>query len=331
MIATSGRLLSLLSLLQSRPSWTGPELAERLGVSVRTVRDDITRLRSLDYPVESVRGAAGGYRLGPGGRLPPLLLDDEEAVAVAVGLRRAQGLAGIEDSRARVLVKLDQVLSSRLRDTVAALEAAVERAPEDTATDTADPDVDPDVLREIAGAVRHHHWLRFTYRGDPVLVEPYRLLAWQRRWYLVGRDPQQGGWGTFRVDWMALSHPTGRPFDPQPVPGGDWSAFMMREVASSGWAVHARLRIQAPAAHVLDRINPAVGVVEPLGDDSCVLVTGADSLATVAVYAGMLGMEFTVDSPPELVTELTRLARVYTSAAHGSSPGPAPGQQRPGA
>ncbi|WP_432523757.1 helix-turn-helix transcriptional regulator [Kineococcus sp. SYSU DK006] len=321
MVTTSSRLLSLLGLLQSRPLWSGPELAERLGVSVRTVRDDVARLRDLDYPVEALRGAAGGYRLGPGGRLPPLLLDDEEAVAVAVGLRSAQGLVGIEDSRARVLVKLEQVLPSRLRDTVAALEAAVERAREDTSTDAADPDVDPDVLREVAGAIRRHHWLRFTYRGEPALVEPYRLLAWQRRWYLVGRDPQRGAWQALRVDWMVLSHPTGRRFEPQQVPGGDWSAFTVREVASSGWAVHARLRVRAPAAQVLERINPAVGVVEALDDGSCVLITGADSLATVAVYAGMLGVDFTVDSPPELVTELARLAVVYTSAVRGSSAG----------
>lgn len=319
MLTTSARLLALLGLLQSRPLWTGPELAERLDVSVRTVRDDITRLRELDYPVEAVRGAAGGYRLGPGGRLPPLLLDDEEAVAVTVGLRSAAGLAGIEDSRARALAKLEEVLPSRLRDTVTSLAAAVERAPEDTSTDVHDPDVDPAVLRDVATAVRRRHWVRFAYDGCPALVEPYRLLAWQRRWYLVGRDPHRGTWHTFRVDWMVLDHPTGRRFDAQPVPGGDWTAFMMRDVASSGWAVHARLRIAAPAAVVLARINPAVGVVEAVDDRSCVLVTGADSLATLAVYAGMLGTDFTVESPPALVDELARLAGVYARAVAGSA------------
>lgn len=319
MITTSARLLALLGLLRSRPLWTGPELAERLDVSVRTVRDDITRLRELDYPVEAVRGAAGGYRLGPGGRLPPLMLDDEEAVAVTVGLRSVGGLAGIEDSRARALAKLEEVLPSRLRDTVTSLAAAVERAPEDTSTDVDDPDVDPGVLREVATAVRRRHWVRFAYDGGPALVEPYRLLAWQRRWYLVGRDPHRGTWHTFRVDWMVLDHPTGRRFDAHPVPGGDWTAFMMRDVASSGWAVHARLRIAAPAAVVLARINPAVGVVEAVDDRSCVLVTGADSLATLAVYAGMLGTDFTVESPPALVDELARLAGVYARAVDGST------------
>lgn len=318
MLTTSARLLALLGLLQARPLWTGPELAERLGVSVRTVRDDVSRLRELDYPVEAARGAAGGYRLGPGGRLPPLLLDDEEAIAVAVGLHSAAGLAGIADSRARVLVKLEQVLPSRLRDTVTSLTDAVERAPEDTGTDAADPDVDPAVLRAVAAAVQRRHWLRFSYNGSPALAEPYRLLAWQRRWYLVGRDPQQDTWRTFRVDWLVLDHPTGRRFEPQPVPGGDWTAFMMRDVASSGWAVHARLRMAANAADVLARINPAVGVVEAVDDGSCVLVTGADSLATVAVYAGMLGMDFTVESPPALVAELARLVAIYSRAVKGS-------------
>lgn len=319
MITTSARLLALLGLLQSRPLWTGPELAERLDVSVRTVRDDITRLRELDYPVEAVRGAAGGYRLGAGGRLPPLLLDEEEAVAVAVGLRSTAGLAGIAESRARVLVKLEQVLPSRLRDTVTSLVEAVEQAPENTGTDAADPDVDPAVLREVAAAIRHRHWVRFTYDGIPALAEPYRLLAWQRRWYLVGRDPQHGTWRTFRVDWMVLHHSTGRRFEPSSAPAGGWATLMMRDVASGGWAVHARLRVSAPAADVLARINPAVGVVEAVDDASCVLVTGADSLATLAVYAGMLGIDFTVDSPPALVAELARLAGVYTRAVAGSN------------
>ena len=217
-----------------------------------------------------------------------------------------------------MLAKLEEVLPSRLRDTVTSLAAAVERAPEDTSTDAHDPDVDPAVLRELAAAVRRRHWVRFANDGSPALTEPYRLLAWQRRWYLVGRDPHQGSWHTFRVDWMVLGPPTGRRFEAHPVPGGDFAAFMMRDVASSGWAVHARLRIAAPADVVVARINPAVGVVEAVDDLSCVLVTGADSLATVAVYAGMLGTDFTVESPPALVAELARLAQVYARAVAGS-------------
>ncbi|MFE6306125.1 helix-turn-helix transcriptional regulator [Nocardiopsis sp. NPDC057823] len=315
---TAARLLALLSLLQSRPDRSGPELAERLGVSGRTVRKDVDRLRGLGYPVEASRGSAGGYRLGPGGRMPPLLLDDEEAVAVAVGLRAAAGVSGVAESGGRALAKLEQVLPSRLRPTVDALHGAIEHAPENTATDAPDPEVDPGVLRAVARAVRDGEWLRFDYGGDPRLVEPYRLLAWQRRWHLVARDPRDGAWSTYRVDRMEPRTPTGRRFDPVPPPGGDHTAFAMRTIASQGWKVHARLRVHASAERVLERINPAVGVVEPVDGGISVLVTGADSLDTVAVYAGMLGMDFTVESPAELVPLLRALSERYARAVAGS-------------
>lgn len=312
---TASRLLALLSLLQSRPDWTGTELAERLAVSGRTIRNDIERLRELDYPVDATRGSAGGYRLGAGGKLPPLLLDDEEAVAVAVGLRAATGIAGIEESSGRALAKLEQVLPSRLRPTVAALHGTVDRAPENTGTDAPDPEVDAAVLQAVAAAIRNVEWLRFDFRGDPVLVEPYRLLSWQRRWHLVARDPRTGDWGTYRVDWIEPRLPTRRRFDPQEVPGGDHTAFAMRTIAETGWIVHARLRIDAPAGDVLERINPAVGVVEPVDDRHSVLVTGADSLDTIAAYIGMLGMDFTVESPAELRPLLRTYAERYLRAA----------------
>ncbi|WP_448809012.1 helix-turn-helix transcriptional regulator [Agromyces bauzanensis] len=314
---TAARLLALLSLLQSRPDWTGSELAERLGVTTRTIRNDIDRLRELDYPVDATRGAAGGYRLGAGGKLPPLLLDDEEAVAVAVGLRAATGIAGIEESSARALAKLEQVLPSRLRPTVTAVSSVVDRAPENTGTDAPDPEVDPAVLAAIAAAIRDVEWFRFDDRGSPRLVEPYRLLSWQRRWYLVARDPVSGEWGTVRVDWIDPRMPTRRRFSPAPVPGGDYTAFAMRSIAASGWIVHARLRIAAPADAVLARINPAVGVVEDVSDTESVLVTGADSLDTIAAYIGMLGMDFTVESPAELRQLLRTYAERYVRAADG--------------
>lgn len=312
---TAARLLSLLSLLQSRPDWTGTELAARLGVSTRTIRNDIDRLRELDYPVDATRGAAGGYRLGAGGKLPPLLLDDEEAIAVAIGLRAATGIAGIEESSARALAKLEQVLPSRLRPTVAALATVVDRAPENTGTDAADPEVDPAVLAAIAAAIRDTEWFRFDDRGTPRLVEPYRLLSWARRWYLVGRDPASGEWGVFRADWIEPRMPTRRRFSPTPLPGGDYTAFAMRSIAASGWNVHARLRIAARADAVLDRINPAVGVVEAVSDTESVLVTGADSLDTLAAYIGMLGMDFTVESPAELRELLRTYSERYARAA----------------
>jgi predicted DNA-binding transcriptional regulator YafY len=314
---TAARLLALLSLLQSRPDWSGTELADRLGVTTRTIRNDIDRLRELDYPVDATRGAAGGYRLGAGGKLPPLLLDDEEAVAVAIGLREATGIAGIEGSSARALAKLEQVLPSRLRPTVAAIGAVVYRAPENVGTDAPDPEVDPAVLAAIAAAIRDVEWLRFDDRGTPRLVEPYRLLSWQRRWYLVGRDPQSNEWGVFRVDWITTRMPTRRRFSPTPLPGGDYTAFAMRSIAMSGWNVHARLRVAAPADAVVARINPTVGVVEAVSDDESVLVTGADSLDTVAAYIGMLNMDFTVESPAELVPLLHTLSERYARAVAG--------------
>ncbi|MFF2493405.1 helix-turn-helix transcriptional regulator [Agromyces sp. NPDC058064] len=317
MSETASRLLAVLSLLQSRPDWTGGELSARLGVTTRTVRNDIDRLRELGYPVDATRGTAGGYRLGAGGKLPPLLLDDEEAIAVAVGLRAATGIAGIEESSGRALAKLEQVLPSRLRPTVEALHGTVDRAPENTGTDAPDPEVDPAVLQAVASAIRDVEWLRFDFRGEPVLVEPYRLLSWQRRWYLVARDPRRDEWGTYRVDWIEPRMPTRRRFDPEPIPGGDATAFAMRAIAATGWIVHARLRIAAPAGAVLDRINPAVGVVEPVDDETSVLVTGADSLDTIAAYIGMLGMDFTVESPIELRSVLRTYSERYARAAEG--------------
>ncbi|MCT1477215.1 YafY family protein [Microbacterium sp. p3-SID336] len=314
----TARLLALLALLQTGPERSGRELAQRLGVSARTVRHDVERLRDLGYPVDATRGSTGGYRLGAGGKLPPLLLDDEEAVAVTVGLRAAAGITGVAESGARALAKLEQVLPSHLRPTVDALRTSVDRAPENNDTDVPDPEVDPATLRAIAGAIRDQEWLRFDYDGVSLRVEPYRLLTWVRRWYLVGRDPESGEWDTYRVDWMQLRMPTRRRFEPQPLPGGDYTAFAMRTIAVSGWKVHARLRIDAPAEAVLDRIHAAVGVVEPVDDDHCILVTGADSLDTVAAYIGMLMMDFTVESPPELLPRLQLLSERYARAVAGS-------------
>ncbi|WP_136030755.1 helix-turn-helix transcriptional regulator [Microbacterium sp. PF5] len=318
MVDPTARLLALLALLQTGSERSGSELAQRLGVSPRTVRHDVERLRELGYPVDARRGSTGGYRLGAGGKLPPLLLDDEEAVAVTVGLRAAAGIAGIADSGARALAKLEQVLPSHLRPTVDALRTSVDRAPENNDTDAPDPEVDAAVLRAVAGAIRDQERLRFDYDGRPMLVEPYRLLTWVRRWYLVARDPQTSEWGTYRVDWMELRMPTRRRFDPQPLPGGDYTAFAMRTIAVSGWQVHARLRIDAPAEAVLDRIHAAVGVVEPVDEEHCILVTGADSLDTIAAYIGMLMMDFTVESPPELLPRLQLLSERYARAVAGS-------------
>ncbi|MFD2792797.1 helix-turn-helix transcriptional regulator [Promicromonospora vindobonensis] len=319
MTTTAGRLLALLGLLQSRSEWSGAELAARLDVTGRTVRNDVARLRDLGYPVDAVRGPGGRYRLGVGGKLPPLLLDDEEAVAVAVGLRTATAVGGIEESSARALGKLEQVLPDRLRRQVAALRDATSTGPVNTDSNVEDPAVDPALLTELAAAIRDHQGLRCWYREEPREVEPVRLVAWQRRWYLVGRDVGSGRWQPFRVDWLELRTPGGRRFAPGDPPF-DLTEFVVREVARTGWAVHARILVHAPAAEVLARINPAVGTVEPRDDGTCVLVTGGDSLETVAVWIGMLGLDFTVREPQGLVDHLAELSRRYAAAV---SPSPA--------
>ncbi|MBD8059224.1 WYL domain-containing protein [Cellulomonas sp. JH27-2] len=315
MKSTSRRLLEVLGLLQARADWTGPELAARLGVTDRTVRNDVARLRELGYPVHATRGREGRYRLGAGAKLPPLLLDDEEAVAVAVGLRTLTGVAGFEESGARALAKLEHVLPDRLRRQLVALRDATSAGPANTDSNVEDPTVAPAVLTEIAAAIRDHRGLRAFFRDDErIEIEPYRVVGWQRRWYVVGRDPGTGAWAPYRADWLTLRTPGGRPFRPVDFPG-DLTDFVVREVARTGWAVHARLVIEASADEVIARINPTVGTVEPLPDGRAVLITGGDSLEVVAVWIGMLGLDFTVESPLALAEHLRALAARYTAAA----------------
>jgi predicted DNA-binding transcriptional regulator YafY len=310
---TSVRLLTLLGLLQSRIDWSGAELAEQLGVTDRTVRKDIARLRELGYPVDALRGPGGRYRLGAGAKLPPLLLDEDEAVAVAVGLRAATGMAGFEETGGRALTKLEQVLPDKLRRRLAALRQATSAGPVNTDSNVEDPAVDPGLLNELAAAIRDHQGLHCDYRGERCEIEPYHLVGWQRRWYLVGRDPETGAWAPYRVDWLRLHIPGGRRFAPVPFPG-DFTEFVVREVARTGWAVHVRIRVHAPAEEVLARINPAVGTVEAVSDTDSDLVTGGDSVEIVAVWIGMLGMDFSVTEPPELIASLRAHSQRYARA-----------------
>ena len=318
MADTAARMLALLGLLQTRSDWSGAELAHRLRVTDRTVRNDIDRLRGLGYPVDAVRGPGGRYRLGVGTKLPPLLLEEDEAVAVAVGLRAGTGITGIEETSARALAKLEHVLPHRLQRRVNALRDAVSAGPENTGSNVDDPIVDASLLSEVAGAVRDQVELRFDYAAPGgtgrLQLEPYRLVSWQRRWFVVARDARTDTWAPYRLDWMQLRTPGGRRFTPHPLPGEDYTSFVLREVAFSGWLIHTRIAVDAPAEEVLARINPTVGVVESVDADHCVLVTGGDSVELIAVYIGMLGLDFHVTDPPELVEAVARVGDRYRRA-----------------
>ncbi|MET9589592.1 YafY family protein [Streptomyces sp. NPDC006516] len=323
MLETSARLLRLLSLLQSPREWPGSELAERLGVSGRTVRNDIERLRTLGYPVDATRGSTGGYRLAAGSAMPPLLLDDEEAVAVTVALRNVarSALAGTEETSVSALAKLEQVLPSRLRRRVRALQQYAVPVPADRPA----PGADTDLLMTLTAACRDHERLRMDYRdhsGSSArrLVEPQRVVNWGRRWYLVAWDVDREDWRTFRVDRLTPRLPAGPRFAPREDPEGNAATYVAGQVSAAAWRHRARVTVHAPAAAVLERINPAVGSVETVDAETCVLDTGADSLDSLAVHLGMLGFDFTVTEPPELVAHLRELAARYARSTEGSSP-----------
>ena len=314
MVRTSARLLRLLSLLQARADWSGAELADRLGVTTRTVHNDVERLRSLGYPVHASRGVGGGYRLGAGAALPPLLLDDDEAVAVAVGLRTAAAgsVTGIQETSVHALAKLQQVLPSRLRHRVNALQAATVEIP------VPGPTVDPEVLTAVAGACRDHQRLRFDYRNHDGsvsirTVEPHRLVHDRGRWYLVAWDADRQEWRTFRADRIRPRIPTGPRFAPRELPGGDVATYLLRGVGAATWRYRARVRVYAPAAQVAGRLPPAV-LVEAVDERTCIANVGPDSPQMLAVYLGMLDVDFEVDGPPELVEQLGTLADRYKRA-----------------
>lgn len=318
MSETSARLLRLLSLLQAPREWPGSELAGRLGVTSRTVRRDIERLRELGYPVHATLGKEGGYRLAAGTAMPPLLLDDEEAVAIAVGLRAAAGQAvtGIEEASVRALAKLEQVLPARLRRRVGALGAATVPLPAGDG-----PAVDPELLSVLAAAVAGQERLRFRYRAgagprSSRLVEPHRLVASGRRWYLVAYDNDREDWRIFRVDRLSEPFPTGVRTPPRTPPAADAGAYV-RERMQGMAAVHrAVATVRAPAAEVAARLGgPAAGTVEPLDEASCRWRSAPDSLEWLALRLAVLGHEFTVHEPPELAAYLRAMgARVRRAA-----------------
>jgi predicted DNA-binding transcriptional regulator YafY len=316
MLETSARLLRLLSHLQARRDWTGPQLAERLGVTTRTVRNDIGRLRGLGYPVDATSGVSGGYRLGIGTAVPPLLLDDDEAVAVAIGLRTAAGaaVAGIEDSSVRALTRLERLLPARLRHRVRAVAAAMVTLPDSGSS------VDVDTLTAIAAACSDHERLRFDYHthdgaGSVRTSEPHRLVNSGRRWYLLAWDVDKRDWRTFRADRIRLRPPAGPRFAPREMPENEVSDRLSRGLATAAWRYRARVTVHAPAAEVTARL-PAAITIEPIDQQTCMIDVGSDTPHLLAVYLGMLDADFHIDesTAPELADHLRTLSARYSRA-----------------
>jgi predicted DNA-binding transcriptional regulator YafY len=322
MLETSARLLRLLSLLQSRRDWTGAELTERLGVGLRTIRRDIDRLRDLGYPVDATPGAAGGYRLGVGAALPPLLLDDEEAVAVAISLHSAAtgSVAGLEEVSLRALTKLQQMLPSRLQRRITAFHTTTipltGPAPRRDA-------VDPGLLTDIAAACRDQRRLRLRYPGREGVttrnVEPHRLVHTPRRWYLVAWDMDREDWRTFRLDRIqGPLGPSGARFTPREPPAEDMAAYVSQSISSAPYRYQARILMHAPVEEVAQRSSPAAGRLEAVGEDRCVLHTGSNSLDELALYVAVKGFDFEVLDPPDLIPVLRTLAERLGQAAEAS-------------
>ncbi|MEM7271978.1 MAG: YafY family protein [Actinomycetota bacterium] len=304
----TGRALQLLSLLQSRRRWVGAELADRLQVTERTIRRDVERLRDLGYPVEAAPGNDGGYRLAAGTHLPPLVFDDEEAVAVAVGLRAAAGAAieGFDDTSIRALAKIEQVLPDRLRRRVAALQATVVSLGRPAGDDV----VDPDALGVLATACRDHEEVRFDYRrgddegqgdqdADRRLVEPHQLVSAGRRWYLIAWDLRRGDWRTFRLDRLTDARLAGRRFAPRPIPGGDGAAYFAASIAAISPDIEALVAVDG----AYDLIAPALA-----GTDHTVVEHNVVEHNVVEHNVGSCLLRLRADTVGALHTAVVRLA-----------------------
>ncbi|MEV6254168.1 YafY family protein [Nocardia sp. NPDC051929] len=316
---TTERVLTLLGLLQQRQVWTARELAERLGVTPRTVRRDVERLRTLGYPVHACHGVGGGYQLGRGQELPPLLLDDEEAIVTAVSLLGGAGaaVAGAGDVALRALAKLDRVLPTRLRHEVQALSGSVE------SFGGGHPPVDPDVLMTLARACRDEVEAGFDYpAGDRVRrrrVEPYRLVASDRRWYLLAFDLDRADWRSFRVDRMTEVAARTWRFRPRAAP--EAAAYVQEGVANRVYPLRARFLVHASADTVRAQIPASAAVVRPCGSGRCEVRSGADhSLDFVLMHVLLLGHDFEILDPPELAHRARALAEKLLSAGVTAAP-----------
>ncbi|MGW5440407.1 helix-turn-helix transcriptional regulator [Nocardia asteroides] len=314
------RMLRLLSLLQNSRDWPGSDLAARLDVSRRTLRRDIDRLRDLGYPVSAVPGVGGGYRLEAGATIPPLLLDDEEAVAVAIGLRTAASgtVAGIEEASIGALTKLQRMLPNHLSRQVNALHAFTFPFVSNG------PTVDPDHLTLIAQACRDHERLRFAYRKKDAtetkrLVEPYRLVHVTRKWYLVAWDLNRDDWRTFRVDRLNSPLAIGVRFQPRQPPFEDAAGFVADSITSSMARYQALVLLQASAEQIAEWLPPTYGVLEPIDDTTCRFRSNADSLKWLALTLGMFDVDFEILEPPELIEYAELLSARLARAAQAGS------------
>ncbi len=311
MLNPSARLLRLLALLQARQFWSGAELSERLEVTGRTLRRDVERLRSLGYPVQATPGVAGGYQLGAGASLPPLLLEDDEALAITIALHTvaAGSVSGIEDAAVRAVTKLERVLPSRLLRRERALRASI------LTLNRAGPRASSTALSALAAACGEHQTVRFRYVGRNAsagerFVEPAGLVHTGRRWYLVAWDVHREAWRTFRVDRVDGEVAVGERFAPRAPPeGGDLRRYVSHSVSVDAYQTKARVLLHAPLAVAAERVSQATGVLEPRDERSCVLETGAESLASLAFWISFLGFDFEVLEPQELIDELRELGQ----------------------
>src|SRR3954447_8740142 len=317
---TPARLLTLLSLLQTPREWPGGELAERLGVSRRTVRRDVDRLRELGYPVQATMGSDGGYRLVAGKAMPPLVLDDEEAVAIAVGLRAGAGHAveGMDEASVRALAKLEQVLPSRLRHRVSTFQAATTPL-----TSGEGASIATETLTVMASTVAGHQRLRFAYRAKDGaesrrVVEPYRLGATGRRGDLVAYDLDRDDWRTFRVDRVSDPFATGARFTPRELPTGSAAEYLRRSMQRHQESYDFEVTFTAPAETVATRVPSWLGTPEPIDEGTCRLRgRTSDAVDWLAVRLALLGYEFTVREPDELAEKVRELGGRLVRAAGG--------------
>ncbi len=314
MLPTSARLLRLLSLLQARRFWSGADLAERLEVAERTLRRDVDRLRQLGYPVHSTSGVAGGYQLGAGAALPPLQLDDDEALAVSIALGTAatSNVRGVDEAALRALVKLEQVLPSRLRQRADALRATIVPMQQGAAV------VSASLLSTLASACRDHSELSYRYsdrsgRASERRVQPQGLVHTGYRWYLVAWDVGRADFRTFRVDRIEADPAVGARFSPRPPPdGGDLRTYVSRSLSLHPYEVQASVVLHAPLTTIAERLSPSSALLERIDDDHCRMQAGASSIKTLAAWILMLEVDFEIEHPVELVDHMRALRERLT-------------------